>query len=227
MTEADVIAMLAARYSAPEYAFIPQVRNATGISSTVRTADGIAMGLWPSRGMEVHGFEVKVERADFLHEIKQPDKAEEIGRFCDKWWVAVADEKIVKDGELPGDWGLLAVRGKKLVCLREAVKRECQPLDRAFVAAVLRSVGSKIVTNEHEELADLRELVANFQSVSGVRLREKWPHDRATAEAVRVVLASKADYSQQRLTKMLESARAMVTAMEAMRSVGYQGGLPR
>lgn len=227
MSEADVIAMLAARYSAPEYAFIPQVRNATGISSTVRTADGIAMGLWPSRGMEVHGFEVKVERADFLHEIKQPDKAEEIGRFCDKWWVAVADENIVKDGELPAGWGLLAVRGKKLVCLREAAKRDCPALDRTFVAAVLRSVGSKIVTNEHEELMQLRELVANFQEVSGVALREKWPHDRATAEAIQIVLESKTDYSQQRLTKMLNSARSMVRAMEAMRAEGYQGGLPR
>lgn len=227
MTEADVIGMLAARYCAPEYAFIPQVRNATGYSSTVRTADGIAMGLWPSRGMEVHGFEVKVDRADFLHEIKQPDKAEEIGRFCDKWWIAVADEKIVKEGEMPPGWGLLAPRGSKLVMVRDALKRECQPLDRTFVAAVLRSIGSKIVTNEHEELQTLRELVSNFQDVSGISLRGKWPYDRATAEAVRIVLNSKADYAQQKLSKMLDSARNMVAAMEAMQLESYRGGLPR
>lgn len=226
-TEQDVLALLAKRYCAPEYAFIPQVRNATGLNSSVRTADAIAMGLWPSRGMEVQGFEVKVNRGDFLDEIRAPEKAEEIARFVDRWWLVVPDEKIIGDGELPSGWGLLVVRGDKIACAREAPKLNAAPLDRVFIAALLRSVATKLVTNEQQELRDLRELVSRFQGVSGIRFREKWPHAEATAEAVRLVVESKSDFAQQRISRMLDSSRRMTEVMEAMQRAAFEGGMPR
>lgn len=45
--------------SEPEWVFIPEF----GIGSDNRRADAFAMGLWPSRGLQLHGFEVKVNRA--------------------------------------------------------------------------------------------------------------------------------------------------------------------
>lgn len=64
MTSADIINALAARYTAPEFAFLTEVRNSVGFSSKVRTADAMAMSLYPSRGLYMIGFEVKVSRAD-------------------------------------------------------------------------------------------------------------------------------------------------------------------
>jgi len=88
LTEAKLIVLLKERFAAPEFAFLPHVRNGTGYArGTTRTADALAMSLWPSRGLELYGFEIKSERRDWLRERENPEKAEEICRFCDRWWV--------------------------------------------------------------------------------------------------------------------------------------------
>jgi hypothetical protein len=140
ITTPALVAALRVRYPAPEYAFLEQVRSQTGYSSTTRTADALAMSLWPSRGLELHGFEIKVSRGDWLREKKEPAKAEEILRYCDRWWLVVADAEIVKPGELPPTWGLIVPRGKGLVAKVEAPKLEAEPLTRAIFAAILRNV---------------------------------------------------------------------------------------
>ena len=43
--------------------------------------------VWPSRGLYLHGFEIKVHRNDWLRELKNPAKAEEIAGYCHFWWV--------------------------------------------------------------------------------------------------------------------------------------------
>lgn len=62
------------------------VRDAAGFNVT-RTADVLALGLWPSRGNELHGFEVKVSRADWRKELAQPEKAEGWCQIVDRWWI--------------------------------------------------------------------------------------------------------------------------------------------
>ncbi len=138
MTERQVLDLLAARYVAPEWAFLRHVANGTG-RHQARTADGIAMNLWPSRGMELHGFEVKVYRSDWLREAKDPAKADEIAVRCHRWWVVAGDDGIVAQDDLfPQTWGLLVVREGALVIVREAPLLTPAPLDWTFLAAVLR-----------------------------------------------------------------------------------------
>lgn len=99
------------------------------------------MGLWQSKGIEIEGFELKVSRADWNRERKRPAKAESILSYCDRWWLVVADQAIVKLGsenELPAPWGLLVPRGDHLVAVKQAPKLDPRPLDRWFVASVLR-----------------------------------------------------------------------------------------
>ena len=56
-TEADVARVLGTRYAAPEWAFLTRVRNQTGYGNPqIRTADALAMNLYPSRGFEISGF---------------------------------------------------------------------------------------------------------------------------------------------------------------------------
>lgn len=136
-TETQVLAALRDRYKGPAWGFLNHVRNTTGFSRQVRTADALAMGLWPSRGLELLGFEVKVHRSDWLRELQQPDKAEEIAQYCDRWWIA-APKDIVKPGELPATWGLLVMNGSRLVAVKEAAKLEAKPLSRSFLASILR-----------------------------------------------------------------------------------------
>lgn len=79
------------------------VRSSAGFDAR-RTADALAIDTWPSKGLELHGFEVKCSRSDWLAELRQPDKAETFRRFCDRWWLVTSDRSIVRD-DLPGGWG--------------------------------------------------------------------------------------------------------------------------
>lgn len=217
-SEIAVLHALAKRYAAPEYAFLQHVRNGTGYSrKTTRTADALAMSLYPSRGLELHGFEVKVSRADWVHEKENPEKAEEISKFCDRWWIAIGDEKIVQLGELSPTWGLLIPKGDKLVVKVEAPKLEAKPLDRLMIAAILRKATEGVVPKAsiemlvHEKVNAeverrmskseaghlqlridyLESLVKTFEERSGVDISETWRGEKI-ADAVRAVMKSTA-----------------------------------
>ena len=143
-TVAELRARLRTRFPQQAWALFWEVRDGTGFITAGRTADAIAMGLWPSRGLEVHGFELKLTRHDWQRELSKPEKAEAIQGYCDRWWV-VAPDGVVADGELPRTWGLLEAPARGLKCRREAPTLEAKPLDRIFVASLARAMQRKSV----------------------------------------------------------------------------------
>lgn len=185
----EVIDRLAKRYCAPEWAFFPQARNSTGYQGQQRYADALAMNLWPSRGLSVHGFEVKVNRGDWLNEMRDPAKSSEIQRYCDYWWLVIGDEFIVQDGELPQTWGLLVAEASGIRHKREAPTLESVPLDRGFIASLLRNAAelpNKEAKDEYGrgllegraarqgEVDDAKAAILAFEKASGIRIREEW-----------------------------------------------------
>lgn len=145
LTESDVIAALHVRYgqcfgNGPRYATARGVRSHAGHSMR-RTADFVAMDLWPSRGLALHGHEVKVSRSDWLRELAEPGKAAEFIPYMNYWWAVVSGPRIVRDGELPEGWGLLVMRGGRLAVACQAPRRDALPLTPSRLAALLRAVG--------------------------------------------------------------------------------------
>lgn len=138
------------RFCSPEFAVFFEVANKTG--GATRYADAIAMNLYQSRGLALHGFEIKVSRGDWLSELKNPAKAEEISKFCDHWWI-VAPDGLVQLKELPSTWGLLTCKNGKLRQAVRAPKLNAEPLSRQFIAALLRR------SSEMDE-ADLKAAIA-------------------------------------------------------------------
>ena len=138
--EGRILAALRERFAPPAFAFFPHVRNQTGYSRTVRTADAIAMSLYPSRGLHITGVEIKSSRGDWLRELADPSKAEEIAQHTDFWVLAVGDRDIVQPGELPPNWGLLAPAGKVLKMFTEPklLGERDDRISRTFLAAILR-----------------------------------------------------------------------------------------
>lgn len=131
-----VQAALKQRFAAPEWALMFEVANGTG-AHIRRYADAVAMNLYPSRGLELHGVEIKVSRSDWQRELKNPEKAETIFRYCDRWWI-VAPAGIVAKAELPPTWGLLEFNGGKLTQAVAAPTLQPEPLTRHFIAAMMR-----------------------------------------------------------------------------------------
>lgn len=143
LTEAVMLSWLRRRYIAvhgngPRWVFATHVKDAPGFYGS-RTADAVAMDMWNSKGLELHGHEVKVSRADWLRELRDPEKATAVGRYCDRWWLVVPDPSIVREGELPSDWGILVAAPDGCRAVLPAPKRKPVPVDRAFMAAMLRA----------------------------------------------------------------------------------------
>lgn len=110
-----------------------------------RVCDYMALDLYAGfgvdRGPYLHGHEVKVSRSDWLSELKDPEKAESFARYCDFWWLVVADKAMVKPGELPDGWGLLAPHGRSLRVITAAVRRTAvEPMPRDLQATFSRAV---------------------------------------------------------------------------------------
>ncbi len=110
MTTQEINAALKRRYDPKNFAFLWEVGNATGANCR-RHADALAMSLWPSRGMVLIGHEIKASRSDWVKELDNPEKAEAVYQYCDRWYLVVGDASIVKPGELPATWGLMVPRG--------------------------------------------------------------------------------------------------------------------
>lgn len=209
---------LTTRFQAPEWALSFEVRNATGYGSVTRFADALAMNLYPSRGLEIHGVEIKVSRSDWLRELKDPEKSAPIQQYCDRWWLAVDDAAIVKEGELPVTWGLLVLqKGGKLVQKIAAPKLESKPVTREFLASIFRSVTATMVPSNlldrlaqkqvdermqryqereshkqkslEQDVHHLNENIRIFQEVSGIKI-DSYHGPKDLGEAVRKVLFS-------------------------------------
>lgn len=151
VTSDQVWVALRLRFPAPRYATMAEVRDSTGISHK-RTADAIIVNLWGSDGHEIQGVETKVSRSDFLQELKDPTKASAIFQYCDRFWLAVGDPDIVKEGELPVNWGLLVPKGKSLVVAKPAPKLEPVPITRKFLGGLMRAAEDQLSNKREVEI---------------------------------------------------------------------------
>lgn len=197
-TTNTLIGAMKLRYDSGSWALMFNVGDGTG-SAQSGWADAIAMSLWPSRGLHLHGFEFKASRTDWLKELKRPDKADKFWRFCDYWWLVVTDRAIVKEGELPDTWGLLALDNKAtLRIVKQAAKLTPQSIDEPFLAGMLRAAGKAVAKDNHDAfqaafdrgwhaamkdregdagrdakaLANLKANVEAFEQASGIRITE-------------------------------------------------------
>lgn len=240
---AAINAALRKRYCAPAWSLLFNVSDATGFNGS-RYADAIAMSVWPSRGLELHGFEVKALRADWQKELTTPAKAEEIASYCDHWWL-VSQKLVAKPEEIPPAWGWIEFDDGELILRKQSVKTEAKPMTRAFLAALLRRAGEAdeaLVTAELErrekervksaekqeavskgwankELEDLRKALAEFEAASGVKI-ERWSGERI-GEAVAFVMKHGLDGPIGNVERILgmheEAAERLRTALEKVK----------
>lgn len=158
--------LLRGRYPSQAYALFFEVQSATAYQGKQR-ADAVAMGLWPSRGLDIIGFEYKAHRGDWLRELKDPQKAEEIFQFCNHWYL-VADARTAHIEEIPETWGWLRIDGSRMLAAKESPKLSPCALGHLFVASLLRSAqkdrDSAIKQPRQEIEQEVRtELAADFK----------------------------------------------------------------
>jgi hypothetical protein len=193
-TAGDLVERLRRQHKGDAWAFFSEVPDGTGWNKS-RTIDALAMSLWASRGLKLHGFEIKVSRGDWLRELRNASKADDFVNYCDHFWI-VAPREVVLKGELPPTWGLLVPKGAVLSVAHIAPPLKPMPIDRVFLAALCRQVhratpseaalkaaykrgheeGVKASKESREwsdrqdlkELAELRAAVEKFEAATGL-----------------------------------------------------------
>lgn len=180
-----MIALLHERYdtrggNGPRYVGMAHVRSDAGFDAK-RTADFMALDLWPSKGLVLHGHEVKISRSDWLNELKDPEKSGAFLAHVDYWWLVIADAAMVKAGELPQQWGMMVPGSDgKLRVVKQAPRLhppvitergtvKQTPIHRGLVAAMLRSA-SKAANNLACRMAD--RALADFRASHTIATEE-------------------------------------------------------
>lgn len=146
MKTEELLLKLSKKFPSPQYAFLSQVRNQTGYgqaAGAIRTADALSLGLWKSRGYHLHGFELKISRSDWQHELKDPSKAEAIAKYCDMFSLVISDMSIIDISEVPKTWGIMCAQNGTVKTVREAPLLEAKPMDRAFLCGFMRNVSEQ------------------------------------------------------------------------------------
>lgn len=224
------------RFCEPAWAFFPQVWNGTGALAS-RMADAIAMSLYPSRGLDLLGFEIKVYRNDWIKELKDPDKAETIAKYCDYWWI-VAPKGIVVPDEVPTNWGLMIPFGKSLKVVKQAKKLKARNIDKAFLASILRRANEVLVPEAklrasykmgfaegekhkqfdvdaaRQELARNEDKIKKFAEASGIDISACWDGGQL-GEAVRMVRNGEHLRVKQELERLLTDAEQIVAGIKS------------
>lgn len=144
-TANDILALLKQRYSDPlRYACAAEVRSSTGTYD--RRFDFIAVNCWPSDGLKIEVFEIKISKSDLKHELEHPEKHNWAFSEIDTYWL-VAPEDIVDIDILPKKWGVMVVRNGELFVKRKPIPLhdDAQHFDvikRNFAISLIRAISS-------------------------------------------------------------------------------------
>ena len=225
MIAEDVKALLRARFGGDGAICMEEVGSGTGAGAG-RWADMVAMETWPSRGLVIHGIEVKVSKYDWLREKANPEKAEAVHRYCDFWWLAVTPG-VVGDvmAEVPAGWGVLEAHddltGKRELKVLRAAERQERGKDvpRIFVAAMLRAITRAEDARVNNFVRDEVHRRVHAERERD-RERAKNGHSRfsALAAAVTAEMGGAADWVGDD-----EMARAMALVIKLGLTKGYGG----
>jgi hypothetical protein len=240
MNAGGVVAKLKEHFAPPAFCFLEQVADGTGARQH-RWADGVAMSVWPSRGYDIHGIEVKVSRHDWQIELNHPKKSEAVQQYCNRWWIATPDQSIIRPGELPPTWGWMICNARGMKVITPAPALTPKEISVEFLASVLRNVSiaddarvnklcSKAAAAATEEgnkylrdhLANLKTQVDEFEAASGIRISE-YSGGKDLGEAVRTLRDLK--YRTQSISEAIhacEQIKGMLENVETLAKLGAE-----
>jgi hypothetical protein len=197
----------------PRFVVAVQVHNGAGFSYG-RRLDLVVFDTWPSKGLYLHGIEIKCTKSDLRRELQDTAKFAEFSAYLDKFSIA-APPDIVDLKLLPPKWGLycptpegtLRARRKPLMLHQEG-KRDT--LDRSVAAAFVRALVDRSLSDEalraerqrgyengargasgeierlSREAAAQKTMLETFEANSGIAI-STWSAGRI-GEAVKIVL---------------------------------------
>jgi hypothetical protein len=135
------------------------------------------------------GYEIKVDRGDWLNELDRPEKANAWAQYCTEWYVAAPAGVVRTDvDELPDGWGLVTPTAKvRLVTTRQARVRPVEQC--ALPLPVVIELAKKLDTQRVHEVVAAQEAVRQrIAELQGQVREQQFNADSADAEVLRSLL---------------------------------------
>jgi hypothetical protein len=237
----DLFLRLQGTFSLPAYITLEEVRDATGFDGN-RTADAMAISLYRSRGKALYGFEMKVSRSDWLKELRQPEKAESIMRYCNYWALVIPDRNIVKDGELPPSWGMYVAQKNRLKCVVPCPKLDPLPMSITMFTALAYALNQRQTKADDAALNKARnegyqdglksthgayyedqynkliEKIRAYEKASGLEIQYGWQKPEKVGAIVKLIMEGEAP-----LKRILDTAKYNLSKTEDLKTeIGKQ-----
>lgn len=210
-----LVDLINSKYPSPAYVLLSEVREGTGYYAG-GSADAMAFGVWPSRGLQVIGFECKSYRTDWIRELKKPAKSDGFAATCDQWWLVTAPN-VARLEEIPPAWGWYEAGPRGLKMMKMAPTKEGAAIDRSFLMSIMRNFARSYVPkyrlteladerveqfkksraddrkweveNLQRDVKNLQTRIDDFEKASGLKLSDGWHHDsERCGKAVKAVL---------------------------------------
>lgn len=144
-----------------------------------RRVDALHIGFTRTSGQLLRGHEVKVSRADWLHELDQPEKAEFWSDACHEWWLVTPVAEIVALGELPPGWGHMVPDPRSKTRFKALVQADRKADTHAPPWLACRSILARL-----DSLAQTDRAAERQQIEQQARAKAEADLDRRTAQAL-------------------------------------------
>lgn len=241
----EIFKQIEKAYPQPAWTVLPELRDSTGWAGRGQAADAFVFGTWPSRGFRIIGFEIKSYRGDWLRELKNPEKAEGLSRFCDEWWL-VAEENVAKADEIPATWGWACPAEKGLKVLKKpAPELKPKEITRVFLMSIIRNIGKNFVPSSlvqaevdarvqkeleaqrdsnayhlkqtREDFEELKKRVADFEKEAGFEIGHKWGNrPKDVGAIVRAILDSNLEHHVRSVAKASGDCEKILATLKAL-----------
>lgn len=98
---------------------------------------------------KIIGHEIHTSRSSWIKELKffkmnddvdhDLSRSSLVKKFCHHWFLVVSNPDIVKDGELPEDWGMMVIKNNQLMTVKNAPALIAHPITLDFSTCLLDS----------------------------------------------------------------------------------------
>ena len=182
--------------------FVPEVGLNDGRAKQ-RRCDAVYVGFTTTSGRLMVGHEIKISRADWRHELDQPDKAEVWASQCHAWYIVAPSTAVVPVDEVPDAWGLMVPDPRSKVRMKIIRRAPVKADDHEPSWLVARSLLARLDTLQAGERSTFR---------------------REEAERARQQLAEQVHMAHGRQDPRLEKDRQLIDQLSEQLGVDLRAG---
>lgn len=176
LTAHDLLLAIKERFPLPEW------HCESEVTIERRRLDVVALNMWGARSHRIIGFEIKVNRGDWLRELANFQKSEGWLAVVDTFYV-VTPPKLIKVEELPDGWGHLELCGSRMMTRRTASPREpSATLPRELAARFIVRMSQEVEHTKRNVRYQVREEVRReIEADARAKFEERFGAELKTA----------------------------------------------